>query len=262
MRSSRIKSKLADKVAALCTSVTFTDPIVFELVSRLGFDGIWLDLEHHGHSVESAANYIRATRVGVSDVIARPAKGEFTRMARLLEVGAAGIMYPRCESAEEAAEVVRFAKFSPVGKRGFDGANVDADYAGVPVKEYIAHANRETLIIIQVEDQAALNQAEAIAAVPGVDALMLGPADFSILEGFPGEFSHPRADAAHQQIAAAVKKQGKHWARTIATLEQAKQSLEWGASILFFGSDIAMLRRGLEQIQKDVSPLVSQLAQK
>ena len=73
----------------------------------MGFDGIWLDLEHHAHSVETANQLMRAARVGGADIVARPAKGEFMRMGRLLEAGAQAIMYPRCDDPEEAAEVVR-----------------------------------------------------------------------------------------------------------------------------------------------------------
>src|SRR5215216_4503605 len=123
MRCSKIKAKLVADEAALCVQLHLTDPSVFELTSLMGFDGIWMDLEHHGYSVETAGQLMRAVRVGSSDIIARPAKGEFMRMGRLLEAGAQAIMYPRCDSPEEAAEVVRWAKFAPLGARGFDGGN-------------------------------------------------------------------------------------------------------------------------------------------
>jgi 4-hydroxy-2-oxoheptanedioate aldolase len=110
-----VKAKLQQGEAALIVCCHFIDPSVYELVSLLGFDGIWLDLEHHATSDETAAALMRAARVGASDVIARPAKGEFMRMGRLLEAGAQGIMYPRCESPQEAAELVRWAKFAPQG---------------------------------------------------------------------------------------------------------------------------------------------------
>src|SRR5262245_11886548 len=118
MRFSRVKAKLRAGEPVLITCCHFFDPTVYELVSLLGFDGIWLDLEHHATSDETAANLMRAARVGTSDIIARPAKGEFMRMGRLLEAGGQGIMYPRCETAEEAAELVRWGKFAAEGERG------------------------------------------------------------------------------------------------------------------------------------------------
>src|SRR6478672_498589 len=137
------------------------------MTSLMGFDAIWMDLEHHHYSVETAANLMRAARVGSSDIIARPAKGEFMRMARLLEAGAQGIMYPRCESAEEAAEVVRWARFAPLGERGVDGGNADMPYCSLPLAPYLKKANEETLVIVQIESPKAVEAVEAIAQTPG-----------------------------------------------------------------------------------------------
>jgi 4-hydroxy-2-oxoheptanedioate aldolase len=255
MRKSRIKAKLSRSEPALCTTLTLACPELFELVGLMGFDGIWIDMEHHQHSVETASQLFRGARVGGADIVARPGKGEFMRMCRMLEVGAQAIMYPRCESPAEASEVVRWAKFAPIGQRGFDGANADADYLENSVSQYTEHANRETLIIIQLEDERAVDQAEAIAAVPGVDLLMLGPADFSILGGFPGEFDNPRIAAANRKIAAAAKRAGKHWARTISTTEQGQESIEMGARLLFQGGDILFIRRALEALKDDYTKL-------
>ena len=77
MRTSRIKAKLSQNEPALCTSLCLSDPAVFELTSLMGFDGIWMDLEHHSYSVETAGQLMRAARVGLADIVARPAKGEW-----------------------------------------------------------------------------------------------------------------------------------------------------------------------------------------
>lgn len=255
MRASRIKAKLSSNQPALCTQLHFTDASLFELASLLRFDGLWIDLEHHGHSVETAGQLMRAARVGSSDLVVRPAKGEFMRLGRLLELGAQAIVYPRCDNAEEAAEVVRWAKFAPLGTRGFDGAGPDAHYTNVPIAEYIQHANRETLIIIQLEHAQAIAQAEAIAAVPGVDVLMFGPGDYSILGGFAGQFDHPEIAQAVQAIARAAKKAGKHWARPVGSLALAKQTLEQGARLLFHQAVIVIVKQGLEAVQSQFEPL-------
>lgn len=255
MRHSRIRAKLSRNEPALCTAFVFSDPALFEMASLMGLDGIWLDMEHHGISVETASQLMRSARVGKSDIVARPGKGEFMRMGRLLEVGAQAIMYPRCESAAEAAEVVRWAKFAPLGQRGFDGANADALYAATKMTDYIEHANRETLIIVQLEEQRAVDRAEEIASVPGVDVLMLGPADFSILEGFAGQFDHSGFSPVLKKIASAARNTGKHWARPVSNLEQAKESLELGARLLFHGADLLFVQRGLQKMQADFAEL-------
>src|SRR5262245_378747 len=107
MRTSRVKAKLKRKEPALLTTLHLTDPSLYEMTSLMGFDGIWMDLEHHSYSVETANALMRAARVGTADILARPAKGEFMRLGRMLEAGAQGIMYPRCDDAKEAREVVR-----------------------------------------------------------------------------------------------------------------------------------------------------------
>ena len=254
MRDSRIKAKIARNEPALCVQLHLTDASVFELTSVLGFDGIWMDLEHHGYSVETAGQLMRAARVGSTDIVARPAKGEFMRMSRLLELGAQAIMYPRCDSPAEAAEVVRWAKFAPLGTRGFDGSGPDCDFTAAPATEYLAHANRETLVIIQLEHQQAIDQAEAIAATPGVDIIMLGPADFSILSGVPFEFDHPKVTHALAAVAKAAHNTGKHWACT-STLAKARPVLELGCRLLFCNADIVMIKNGLQEMQKQFAPL-------
>ncbi len=172
------------------------------------------------------------------------------RLSRLLELGASGIMYPRCDSAAEAAEVVRWAKFAPIGQRGFDGSGPDARYTLTPMASYLEQANRETFVLIQVEHPSAVEQAEAILKTPGVDMIMLGPADFSVLTGIPGQFSHPSVLAALEQISQAAKNTGKHWAATCGSLEQASRLCAMGASLIFHGCDLVFVRQGLENVKK------------
>jgi 4-hydroxy-2-oxoheptanedioate aldolase len=241
MRKSKIKEKLGRNEPALITTLHFTDPSLYEMTSLMGFDGIWVDMEHHATSVETSSNLMRAARVGSSDIVARPAKGEFMRMCRMLEMGAQAIMYPRCTSPEEAAEVVKWAKFFPQGQRGVDSGNADGWYCGAPLTEYLKFANEQTVVIIQLEDQASVDQAEAIAAVEGVDALMLGPGDFSILSGIPGQMDHPKVAAATEQVAAAARNTGKHWGRPMFGVEDTKRYLEMGARLCVHNADLIIM---------------------
>jgi 4-hydroxy-2-oxoheptanedioate aldolase len=255
MRASRIKAKLRQNKPVLLTTLHLGDPSLFELTSLLGFDGIWFDLEHRSFSLERAADFARATRVGSTDIMIRPAKGEFMRMGRVLEIGASGIMYPRCDNADEARQVVKWAKFAPLGERGIDSGGADNPYCVTPLVEYIRAANDETFIVIQIEDPRALAHVEAIAEVPGVDILFLGPGDFSILAGVPGQMSHPKIRDAMEQVASAAKKAGKHWGMPIFSTEHAQQVLELGGRFLCHGCDLLMVKAGLEAMQRQFEPL-------
>ena len=255
MRFSRIKAKLRNGQPALITTCHFIDPSIYEFVSLLGFDGIWLDLEHHATSDETAATLMRAARVGASDIVARPAKGEFMRMGRLLEAGAQAIMYPRCETAEEAAEVVRWGKFAPQGERGIDGANGDNPYCAMPIAPYIKAANEHTLLVVQLESPTAIKNAQAIARVPGVDVLMLGPGDLSILAGVPCQYDHPIITDAIKSIAVAAKNANKWWGTVSFGPEHAQMLMDMGARFICHGADILMLKQGMESIQERFAPL-------
>jgi 4-hydroxy-2-oxoheptanedioate aldolase len=255
MRKSIVKAKWAKQEAAVGVACHLMDPQVFELVGLLGFDFIWMDMEHHFYSLETAAQMMRAARVGNVDIMCRPAKGEFMQMSRMLEAGAHGILYPRCESAAEAREVVRWAKFAPQGTRGFDGGNPDMPYCTMDFTQYIRQANDETWIIIQIEDPQALSQVEEIAAVPGVDAVMLGPADFSILSGIPGQFDHPKIHDALLQLKAACDKHGKAWGAPAGNPQRIKQLLDLGARWTTCGCDLIWVKTGLEQAKRDLAAL-------
>jgi 4-hydroxy-2-oxoheptanedioate aldolase len=255
MRFSRIKTKLSRNEPALITTLHYIDPTLYEMTSLMGFDGIWMDLEHHHYSVETAANLMRAARVGTSDIIARPAKGEYMRMDRLLEAGAQGIMYPRCESAAEAAEVVRWAKFAPMGERGVDSANADSPYCSAPIDEYLKFANENTLVIVQIESPRAIKVVEDIAKVPGVDILMLGPGDLSVLSGVPYQFTHPIILEARRRVAAAAKAAGIHWGTVSSGPAHTSELMEMGARFICHNADIVIMKNGLEQIQAQYAPL-------
>lgn len=255
MRPSKIKAKLNRGEPVLVTSLQLSDPSLFELVGLLGFDGIWMDLEHHGVSVETATNLMRAARVGSVDILARPAKGEFMRLGRLLEAGAHGILYPRCDDDVEARQVVRWSKFAPLGCRGFDGGNPDMPYCTMSMDHYVREANDQTFVLVQIEDPAALEHVEQVAEVEGVDGLFFGPADFSVLSGVPGQFDHPTITAAIRRVAGAATQAGKVWGMPTPNPERTRQLLDMGARFLAHGADILMVKSGLEAIRDAFAPL-------
>jgi 4-hydroxy-2-oxoheptanedioate aldolase len=255
VRPSKIKAKLRRNEPVLLTTLHLTDPSVFELTSLLGFDGIWMDLEHHGYSLETALTLMRAARVGGADILARPAKGEFMRLGRMLEAGAQGILYPRCDDAAEARQVVTWAKFAPLGRRGYDSGNPDVPYSSMPMDAYVRAANEQTFVVVQIEDQNAVANARAIAAVEGVDVLFFGPADFTVLSGIPGQFDHPRVQEAVRAVADATRQTGKHWGMPCTGPEQARQLMEMGARFLAYGADITFVKTALEEVQRRFKPL-------
>lgn len=225
------------------------DPVHSAVLSRLGFDFLWYDLEHSDKSVETFAHLARAARGG-ADVMARPARWEYMRMGRLLEAGAQGILYPRCESADEAREVVRWAKFPPEGERGFDGGSLDNDYGHYPAGDYVARANATTWLAVQIESPRAVAAVDEIAAVPGVDCLFFGPGDFSALTGRPGQVKHAEVLAAAARIAASAQRAGKVFGTLVFDADHARYMHGLGAKLLVHGADILLLRQAAAGVLK------------
>ena len=255
MRTSRVKKRWAENQPVLATVAHFTDPQSTELIGLMGIDCLWIDLEHQPISMGDLENMTRAARVGDMDVMARPAKGEFSRMARLIEAGASVIMYPRCESAEEAREIVRHAKFPPLGERGFFSAAPDNPYCMTPMEDYLREANQQTVLLAQVESPHAVSQARAMAEVEGIDMLFFGPGDFSIAAGVAGQFDGDVVRNAMAATAAAAQAAGKRFGTLITNTEQARRALDLGASLITYGGDLHFVRDALFNMREQFGSL-------
>lgn len=255
MRNSKVLERWSCGEAALCTCVTFTDPAVTELVSLLGFDCIWLDLEHHLASVETIGQMMRGARVGGADVMARPAKGELARLSRLLEGGAQGILYPRCEVEADAVDAVRWAKFAPLGERGFDGGNPDMPYGSMSAADYVRMANEQTFLLCQIESPAAMGHSRAIAEVDGVDGLFFGPGDYSVLSGVAGQVEGAEVTAAMQQVCGDALAAGKRFGTLVFSVEQAQRVLDMGATFVCYRADLTLLKAGLLEMRDQFAAL-------
>ena len=255
MRRSRVKHRWAEGKPVLATVAHFHDPQSAELIGLLGVDCLWIDLEHQPLGINQLENMVRAARVGDMDVMARPAKGEFQRLARLLESGASVIMYPRCESAEEAQQIVKAAKFPPLGQRGLFTAAPDNPYCLTPLTDYLREANEQTVLLAQVESPQAVTQARAMAKVDGVDMLFFGPGDFSMMAGVPGQFDSEVVRSAMAETARQAINAGKRFGTLVANLEQANRALELGASLLAYGGDLHFVRQAVLDMKHNFGEL-------
>ncbi len=255
MRKSVVKKIWDEGDVAIGTLVKSIDPVHTEILSQSGLDFLWIDLEHSEKSLETFSSLTRAARVGDVDVLARPARWEYMRMGRLLEAGAHGIMYPRCETVEEAQEVVKWSKFHPLGERGFDGGGPDNNYGQYPASGYTEEANENTWITIQIESPRAVPLAERIAEVEGVDCLFFGPGDFSALSGRPGDVRHAETIRAAESVAKAALAAGKKFGTLVFDMDHARQMKDMGAQLLAHGADMVFYRNVYDKLVKDYTEL-------
>ena len=158
-------------------------PWLAELIGRTGYDLIWLDMEHRDFDYAVIAPLALACRATGIDLMVRILKTGYSTPMRVLESGASGVMVPHCRSAAEARQWAEWCRFAPLGTRGFDGSGPDADYMLVDAKDYMSHANRQTFVVLQIEDRDAVDCVDEIARTEGVDVLFVGPADLTISYG-------------------------------------------------------------------------------
>ena len=183
-----------------------------ESLRYTGLDYVIVDTEHSPAGIESAAAQIAAAQGAGLTALARANEISRTAVLRLLDVGAQGVVVPCVETVEEVRELVRYAKFAPLGNRGFcptrDGGWGHAAHA-VSISGYMETSNRETLLLPQCETVGCLEHIEEITAMDGVDGIFVGPFDLSIALGHPGEFNAPVVHDAILRVQAACKRSGK-----------------------------------------------------
>lgn len=232
-----------------------TEPWLAEVAGKLGFDVVWFDMEHRAHGYELVDRFSVACRATNIDLMVRIRKTGYTSAMRALEFGANGIMVPHCRNAEEARHWVECTRFPPLGNRGFDGAGADGDYALADPLQYLKDCNEETFLVLQIEDREAVDCADAIAAVEGVDLLFIGPADLSISYGVPMQREHPLVQCAIDKVADAAAKAGKWWGTVTPTPQAAQIELNRGARMVTCADDHFLLLKGLQDAREQFASL-------
>ncbi len=175
-----------------------------------GFDWLFIDMEHNSMDVDTAAQIaMAALPVGITPIVRVPGK-EHHHASRLLDAGAQGIVVPHVDTIEEAERAVAYCKYPPVGHRSVMGVLPQLGYRSVPVAESVPIANAQTMVIIMLETPDAIAQADAFAAVPGVDSILIGTNDLCAEMGIPGQFTHSRVEDAYRKVIAACRKNNIH----------------------------------------------------
>lgn len=254
MRKSRVLRKIREDKPAFCTKLNLADPRVAELAAMCGFDCIWLDNEHVPTDFYALENMIRAAKIYDCDVMTRVSKGGYSDLIRPLEADSSGIMVPHLMSLKEAKEIVYYTKFHPIGRRPLDGGNTDGKYCLVDGKTYIEEANNERFTCIQIEDPEPMAELEEICALPGIDMIFFGPADFTQGIGNPCDFSDERMLDARKSVAKTARKYGKI-AATTGSCANVGELLSYGFNFISIGADVCSLGAYYKDIQKTIESL-------
>ena len=243
MRNSKTLKKIHHNQCARVCGLGHYLPFFVRYAAHFGYDVIWLDLEHRAMTDREVQNLLALCYHNDIDCMVRPPTQERTRLYRYFEDGATGLMMPLVSNAEEAQRIVNAVKFPPMGNRGMDGAGLDGDFGlevWHPDSTYTDDANRETFITIQIETPAALENVEEIAAVPGVDALFVGPGDLGLRLSQCESGKQASLDEAIAQVAAAAKTHDIAWGIPAGTPELIKLYRRLGAQLLAYGGDFSL----------------------
>ena len=240
MRPSRVLAKLRAGGVASCFKLNLADARAVEIAAIAGFDCVWLDMEHAANDNTAIEQGIWAAKSRDVDTLVRVARGSYSDYVRPLEMDASGIMVPHVMSLADAQAVVRMTRFHPLGRRPVDGGNADGAYCKIDFQDYLRQANEQRFLVMQIEDPEPLAELDTIAALPGLDMLFFGPADFSHGIGAPGVWDDPRLLDARRRVAEAAQAHDKI-AGTVASPANLDELLDLGYRFLSMGSDVIAL---------------------
>ena len=217
-----------------------SDPAIVETLGHAGFDFIILDMEHGPNSIETVQNLIRTAQLSEMAPIVRIPSGDYEMIGKALDVGAAGVQVPQVSCAADARAAIEHAKFAPLGMRGVCRYVRAAGYSSMEKADYFRRAN-ETLVIIQIEGQAALDNLGEILAVDGVDIVFVGPYDLSQSLGVPGEVEHPLVVEKMKQIVGVCLDKNVFVGNFTETISQTKMWAAEGLRYMSYSVDVGIV---------------------
>jgi 2-keto-3-deoxy-L-rhamnonate aldolase RhmA len=217
-------------------------------MASCGLDFLFIDLEHGTMPLDTAVQIAQAAlTAGISPIVRVPA-GEYALATRALDGGALGITVPHVDTAEEARAVVDHLKYPPIGHRSAAGGMPYFGFRATPIGEATQTMNTETLIVVMLETPQAIANADAIAAVNGVDVLLIGTNDLMMEMGLPGQFAHAEVTRAYESVIAACRRHGK-WPGMggVYADDLMAKYMAMGMRMVIAGNDRALLMAGVSQ---------------
>ena len=255
MRKSRVLKIMRDGGVAVSAKFNLDDAREAEIAGMLGYDNVWIDLEHVPNSVTSVGEAVRAAKIYDMDVVTRVKRGSYSDLICPLEADSTGIMVPHLMGLEDAKQIVYYTKFHPIGRRPVDGGNADGAYTLENEFDYIKEANEERFVIVQIEDPEPMAELEEICALPGIDMIFFGPADYSQGIGKPFRFDDPEIQNARIRIAETARRHGK-FAGTVGGPANFAELVDMGYQFINITSDVVALKEYWKEKINSIDPQI------
>jgi 4-hydroxy-2-oxoheptanedioate aldolase len=227
---------------------TLCSPLASEAIADSGFDWLLLDMEHSPNDIETIVAQLQAAMRGTATPIVRPPWNDAVMFKRLLDAGAASLLVPYVQNADEAARAVAATRYPPHGVRGVAGMSRASRFGRVA--DYMKRAADEICVLVQVETGAAVKELEKIAAVDGVDGVFIGPSDLAASLGHLGNPQHADVQKAIEDAVRRLKAVGKPAGILTANEAEARRYLDWGYCFVAVGIDTTILVRGADALAK------------
>ncbi len=253
--TSDLKRKLKNGESVLGTMIiTFDNPDLAKILKVVGFDFFIVDCEHGPFDYKAILGLFTVAREsGIAAMIRIP---EVTRewVLKSMEMGAAGILLPQTESAEQARALVSYSKYAPMGNRGVSLLRPHTGFEKISdSRAYMDQQNEESILMTQIESQAGVNNIEEIMAVPGIDVAFVGPNDLTQSLGISGQFDHPKYVEALEKIISTAKKNGKYSGIHLMNTAALKTWIDKGMTCNLWSNDVTMLmnaaRAGIAELR-------------
>ena len=249
MKPNAIKADvLAGKTVAGSMVFEFFSPGMSAILANAGCRFVLYDMEHTGLGFETLKWLFSSCRGLPIEPMVRVPRGEYTFIARALDLGARGVMIPMVESAEQAQSIVQACRYPPVGRRGAAFGFAQCDYLGGDVGDKSLRYHERTLVIAQIETERGLDQVEKIAAVDGIDVLWVGHFDLSNFMGIPAKFNDPRFDAAMRHVAQVARRHGKAAGFMATDAAWIARARDMGYTMIAAGTDTGLLESATKDL--------------
>jgi len=241
-----VKKTLREGKPVIGVSLTVASPEVAAQAARLGFDFLWIEMEHSPITLETLRNMVLATRGMKAIPFARVPVNEVWTAKRVLDAGVLGVIFPFTSTAELAHQAVAACKYPPLGRRG-SGAGLAMSRWPSP-ESYYDFADRNVLVVVNIEEARAAENIEAIAAVSGIDVLFIGTSDLAFSLGLRGQQDHPKVQEAMAKIAEAGKAHGKVLGAPAGDPDQVRKLIDQGFQFFQSRTELGLMALGARQI--------------
>jgi 2-keto-3-deoxy-L-rhamnonate aldolase RhmA len=241
-----LKRMLREGNYVIGTTITVASAETAAQAATLGFDFLWIEMEHSPITLETLRTMVLATRGLKAVPIARVPVNELWTAKRVLDAGALGVIFPFCSTPELAQQAVAACKYPPHGRRG-SGPGL-ASFRWPAPEGYHTFADNNVMVVIIIEEVRALEQVEAIAATPGVDVIFVGTSDLSFSMGLRGQSGHPRVQEALKRIVAAGKTNGKFVGLPVKDSDQIKKYVDLGFQWFQTATELGLMARGARDL--------------